>query len=118
MAVFGGLYLTERGRRTRDQIEPLLDEIIREIRRPAAALPRNSVRRHRRADALWMILLEKPEHARPGGLVVSGRRQGNTVSQPATAKAETFWLQPRTACQRTSARVDPEKAGWRRGAAG
>ena len=31
--VFGGLYLTERGRRTRDQIEPLLDEIIREIRR-------------------------------------------------------------------------------------
>ena len=31
--VFGCLYLTERGRRTRDQIEPLLDEVITEIRR-------------------------------------------------------------------------------------
>ena len=31
--VFGYLYLTERGRRTRDQIEPLLDEVITEIRR-------------------------------------------------------------------------------------
>ena len=29
--VFGCLYLTERGRRTRDQIEPLLDQAIREI---------------------------------------------------------------------------------------
>ena len=31
--VFGCLYLTERGRRTRAQIEPLLDEVITEIRR-------------------------------------------------------------------------------------
>ena len=31
--VFGCLYLTERGRRTRGQIEPLLDEVISEIHR-------------------------------------------------------------------------------------
>ena len=31
--VFGCLYLTERGRRTRDQMEPLLDEVMTEIRR-------------------------------------------------------------------------------------
>ena len=31
--VFGCLYLTERGRRTREQMEPLLDEVITEIRR-------------------------------------------------------------------------------------
>ncbi len=31
--VFGCLYLTERGRRTLDQIEPLLEQVITEIRR-------------------------------------------------------------------------------------
>ncbi len=31
--VFGCLYLTERGRRTLDQIEPVLDQVITEIRR-------------------------------------------------------------------------------------
>tara|TARA_B100001179_G_C18343909_1_gene297818 strand:- start:117 stop:464 length:348 start_codon:yes stop_codon:yes gene_type:complete len=32
-AVVGGLYLTERGRRVRDQIEPTLDNFVSEIER-------------------------------------------------------------------------------------
>ena len=32
-AVVGGLYLTERGRRVRDQIEPTLDSFVSEIER-------------------------------------------------------------------------------------
>ena len=49
--VFGCLYLTERGRRTRDQIEPLLDEIIREIHRlrGAAEKLREAAQESRRA---------------------------------------------------------------------
>ena len=31
--VFGCLYLTERGRQTREQIGPVLDQVIKEIRR-------------------------------------------------------------------------------------
>ena len=35
--IFGCLYLTERGRRARDQIEPFLDEVVTEINRARGA---------------------------------------------------------------------------------
>jgi gas vesicle protein len=49
--VFGCLYLTEQGRRTREQIDPLLDEVIGEIHRlrSAAEKLREAAQESRRA---------------------------------------------------------------------
>lgn len=66
--MFGYLYLTEDGRRVREQIDPWLDNVAREMRHLRATAERTRVA----ADEAWRSLNDLRRASRQGPRAASG----------------------------------------------
>lgn len=64
--VFGALYFTERGRRVREQIEPMLDNVIEELQRSRQTLEKARTLSGEGRRALDELLKKSPRETSSG----------------------------------------------------